>query len=80
VNKLKQPEKQLADNAGAPWQSRSSKERRSRSDKRTSDSHQYLQAGGVERRKKIDRRQSEERRDKWLRVDRWRSVAVFDEE
>ena len=80
MNNSKEPEKRHADDAGAPWQPRSPVERRSKKDKRTGDSSNYLENGGVERRKKSDRRQADERRDKWLRVDKWRSVAVFDEE
>ena len=61
------------------WQERAGDERRSKSDKRLSDSEEYLSKGGKERRKLEERRQSGERRDKWLRIGKWKSVPVFDE-
>jgi hypothetical protein len=61
------------------WQDRANDERRSKNDKRSGDSMEYLSNGGKERRKLDERRQSGERRDKWLRVEKWKSVPVFDE-
>ncbi len=62
------------------WQERSSEERRSDIEKRTSHDQSYLKNGGKERRKLEERRHPEERRDGWLRVGQWRSESVFDNE
>jgi hypothetical protein len=60
------------------WATRSSVERRSKSDKRAALCLKYFKRGGKERRQLEERRRLEERRDGWMRVGKWRSEAVFD--
>jgi hypothetical protein len=60
------------------WQARSSVERRSDIENRTSHDQSYLKIGGIERRKIEERRHPAERRDGWLLVGLWRSESVFD--
>lgn len=62
------------------WQERTTVERRSDDDKRTTFNGEYFIKGGKERRRTKERRQTEERRDGWMRVGKWRSQSVFDEE
>lgn len=55
---------------------RSSNDRRKRADRRRNHAHDYIAAGGVERRKTAERRSSGEQRKDWERVDRWQSRPV----
>ena len=62
------------------WTARSTVERRSDADKRTTFCSKYFQRGGRERRREEERRKPEERREGWMRVGKWCSEAVFDNE
>ncbi len=55
---------------------RNDNDRRSAGGRRQNDSRAYLEAGHVEKRKKLDRRSGEEQRKGWKRTDQWQSRPI----